>query len=131
MQPPPQSHGTALGVVLLGAIGLAVAWVGWRLAVTGPPQSGVHVFQYCLLLVIAAFLGAAVAARSGYVLLALAGVGTLLAWLGLTEPRLLAALVGGTAIGCSAYAAFSRARWAAVVAVLTIIVSLLGLLLIL
>lgn len=126
-----QGRGTALGVVLLGALVLSLGWALWRFFAEGEQREAVHVFQYCLLLVVAGCVGAAVDARSGYALLAVAVLGSVGAWAGLDRPVLIAAVVALVAVGMGGAALRSRSRTATVTAVLATVVSLLGALLIL
>lgn len=121
----------ALAVVVLGALLLAVAWLLGLYGTEGDQRDAIHVFQYCLLLVVAAGIGAALEPASGYALLGLAAIGTAMTWLGLDNPRLLAVLIALVALAGCVAGILTRTRVAGVVAVLTTSVSLLGLLLIL
>lgn len=121
----------ALAVVVLGAMLLALAWLLWLYGTEGDQRDAIHVFQYCLLLVVAAGIGAALAPPSGYALLGLAAIGTAMTWLGLDDPRLLAVVIAVVALAGCVAGILTRSRVAVVLAVLSASVSLLGLLLIL
>ena len=51
---PAARRGAAVGLVVLAAVILAGVWLAWRYAAEGEQRDAIHVFQYCLLLVIAA-----------------------------------------------------------------------------
>lgn len=128
---PAARRGAAVGLVVLAAVILAGVWLAWRYAAEGEHRDAIHVFQYCLLLVIAAAGAAAVEPRSGYALLGLAVLGTAAPWVGLDRPGLFAAIVAVAAVGAGAYGALRKSRAGIVTGIAALVLSALGLLLIL